>query len=382
MYKRMMASPRVLHIVDPGLFAAPNGGGPCTLRQAADLIHNLPQFSHDVLVLGTRRDVQLAKVCGLDVAGALCPPRILPLGARSTARKVLGAVTQQRGRHCVIHGWTFRAAMYGAALLPNLPRVCSLHVGVSHSLPRATMRMLPATSQTRFIASNEAVRHAALNAGVPPEKMRVIPPAVDQHIIKPGDRAALRASWAIDDQTMVIGALCEPTSIADARIAVRVASVLSFTGRKVRMVVHPDATRKADARLWAKRVQQQGLLISDELAGQPWKIAAGLDAAWLIAGTQDSRIKTASCLPLWWSMAAALPVVVENADPLAQIVENRANGLITPRSKIPVIVDRLAQIHDDRAWAAQLGHAAKAKANQQADIHRYAQELAALYRGE
>lgn len=379
MYKRAMASPRVLHIVDPGVFADPGAGGPCTLRQAADLIASLPQFEHDVLVLGTREDALLAQTCGLGVHAAVCPPRLLPLGGRSAAKRSIGAIQRQRGTHDVVHGWTPRAAMYGSILLPHLPRVCSLHAGAVSGFSARALRMLLSRHQTRVIAANDAVTTQCHAAGLAAERMSVNVPGVDIKAAGAVDRVAVRERWGADDDTFVVGALCEPASASDARIAVRVISTLRLTGRKVAMVMHPAATRRADAKWWAKRVRKENLLIFDELAAQPWKIAAGLDAAWIIAAIEGSTVDPPSCLPMWWAMAAGLPVVVEDAAPAAQVIEEAASGLLAPPGVIPTILDRLTRLYDDRDWARRMGEAAQACAQQHAGIERYASDVAALY---
>ena len=377
-----MASPRVLHIIDPGTFDAPSACGPCTLRQAADLIDHLPHIGHDVLVLGTRQDVQLARQCGLEVDAAFCPPRMLPLSGRWSLARLIDSLQERRGKYTVAHGWSPRAALLASVLLPRVERLCSLNVGHVHRFSKRALRTLLVQHQASVILANELVGDACRAAGLMVNRAATIAPAVDERAINQRTRALLREKWNVDDDTMLIGAMCEPACASDARIAIRVITSLRLTGRKVRMVISGDATRRVDARWWGKRLGSDQLLIFSDAAAQPWRIAPALDAAWLMAAAESSMVRPVSTLPLLWAMTAGLPIVAEARGAAQQLIDDEVHGLLVPPAQIPDILDRLARVYDDRAWGCTLGQAAQLRVQDIASMERYGRQMATLYHAD
>lgn len=372
-------APRVLHIVDPGVFDPPSVAGPCTLRLAADVIIRLVHMEHDVLLLGTRRDAKLAEACGLTVAAAYCPPRTLPLSGRKAVAKGIDALQRTHGEYAVVHGWTPRAAFMASIAVGELPRVASVNVSRQRPIDRKALRILLTQHRTQVVAPNDAVRQACRDAELPVGRMKVIEPAVDTSVLSSNDRVAMRRRWGIDDETFLVGALCEPACAADARIAVRVISSLGLTGRKVRMVLHGDAIRRVDAKWWAKQLRLENQLIFDDQVAHPWQIAPALDAAWVIAAVGGSTVNPAACLPMRWAMAAGVPIVAESASAAAQIITDQHNGLIVPPGEIPTILDRLAHIYDERQWGSAIGTAGREDLTKRTTIEQYASQLAELY---
>ncbi len=383
-----MSLPRVLHLIDPYVPGSPDlrdasGGCPCTMRLIAETTKRITSWAHDVLVLGTIQDVKLAQDCGLDVAGQYCPPRILPLAGRRGLVRVMQRLANTRGVCHLIHGWTPRAAMYASITLPNIPRVCSVHMGLSHKdvggVSNTAARAMFTRRATPVLAESQAVKRQVSSAEIDQPNIHVIPPGVDPASINTDDRQVVRTRWGVTDTTYVIGALAEPASSSDARIAIRVISSLRLTGRNVRMVMHHDASRRADAKWWAKKLGYEDLLIFDDLASQPWRIASALDAVWVTSASHNASVRPMSCLPLLWAMAAELPIVAEDAGATREFFTELQHGLIAPPGDIPAILDRLAHVYDEREWAASMACSAGNFVREHASPQQFAQVLSALY---
>jgi len=79
------------------------------------------------------------------------------------------------------------------------------------------------------------------------------------------------------------------------------------------------------------------------------------------------------------AMQAGLPVVLANAGALPELIEEGVSGLLVPPGDSAVLARTLARLASDRAWAAQLGDAARQRAASAFSIERYARDFERLY---
>lgn len=367
-----MALLRVFHLVDPGT----PGGGPCTLRLAADVIAHMPDLAHDVFVLGTREDVALARSCGLDPVDACCPPRMAALAGRRSIVRMLDQHMQQTGMCDVLHGWSPRAAAFASVVLPQRPRIASLHVGPVPGKSMRAMRQVLSRSSTLMLAGSDAVAQAFDAQVMPHQHIQVLPGAADAAVAQQASRASLRRRWAVDDSCFVVGALCEPASDLDARRVMRAIVSVRMAGRAVRMVMPDNVTRRSDAVRWAKRLGAEDSIIFDPLAAQPWRIGRGLDAACVLSATASSPVQPLNAIMLQWMFACKVPVIADDRPGLSHFVTDGETGFLVPPDDISASCDRLARLYDDRT----LGHTLADEADRRrVDIASHAAQLQACY---
>lgn len=75
--------------------------------------------------------------------------------------------------------------------------------------PARRMYVRAARRASRILAVSEGTRRSIIAVGVPPEKITVVPNLVDVGSVEfdPDARRELRASWGVDEQTLVVGCI-------------------------------------------------------------------------------------------------------------------------------------------------------------------------------
>jgi hypothetical protein len=366
----MPAPLRILHVVDPG---SP-GGGACTLKLMTGPVDRLTSASHEVALLGTRSHVNLARRCGLEpsVFIPLCEP--LPFTARTTLRRAIEHLEQRSGSFDIIHTWTARSAWLASLAAPGHRRLGTLTVGPVSNVMTRLMKMTLDRHPMPLLASSEAVQREYRSLMLPIRQTTLLPPAVPHDAAEVESRPALRERWNVDDEEMTIGVLSEPIEWADALLATNVVSRLYASGRRVRLVMHHRAHRRAEAENWARRTHTADMLVIDDAIAQPWRVAAGLDAALFIGGELNAMDLSESgrpwsiitgggrrlrpmpgVMPLMWAMAAGVPVVAEQGDAVRELIEDGVSGLLVEQHDVNAAGDRLTRLHDDRTIAGRIG---------------------------
>jgi glycosyltransferase involved in cell wall biosynthesis len=390
------AAVRVLHLIDP---ASP-GGGACTLRLLAEPLQRLRSIDQDVIVLGGRRHVDLARRCGVEPIGMITPPARLPVLSHRALRGVLDVREGSAGRYDVIHAWTLPSAMLATAAAPDHRRVATLTVGPVSGLAARIMTNLLEHHPMPLLAASSAVEQEYRSLGIDEQRLAVLPPATNPQSAWSTPRETLRRRWGVNDQTLVVGLLSEPVCWADARVAINVVSRAVATGRAVRLVLHHSAARRAEAERWARDLGHDGIMIVDDDVAEPWRVVPGLDAAMLIGGDLNSmdlrgtgspfaiitgggrRLRPMpGIMPLLWAMSAGVPVVAEASDAVRDVIEDGRTGLLVNQHDINAGADRLCRLFDDSTIAGRIGTAARAAVNERFHVSAYCTRLRELYEG-
>jgi hypothetical protein len=370
-----MTSFRVLHLIDPGSA----GGGPCAMHMHSELVAQLNDDQHDVLVLGTQRDVLHAQACGVAVDGQFCPPRFAALAGRKGLARSVATMQQHRGEYDVVHAWSLRSAGYASAALPHLPRVGMALAGAVEGMPHEPLANVLARSSSVVLAATHAVQDSFTQYGFDAKKMLVLPGAVAVPNHDGDARKQWRARWGVDDDVFVIGAICEPSRDVDYRATMRAIVSLNMTGRRAALVVPDDATRRSDAVRWARKLGLEHTMILDALACHPWRMAAGLDAAWWLSASTASLVKTLSPLPAWLMMAARVPMIADATVLSREMLDDGRTGFLVSPGELSELCDRMAKLADDAAHRRELASAAFEALPATVDPAVYAQEVRDIY---
>ena len=348
---------RILHLIDP---ASP-GGGPCTLRLAAELLARLPGAHHDVVIIGNSGHLELARGCGLAPLGRLAPALNRPALGRGGFRRLLRSYERAWGVYDVIHAWTCSAAR----VLPGGANVVVESVG----------------------------------------------PAVDGHAVNLDERALLRARWGADGTTFVVALLGEPAARADGPFAVDTAVRVALTSRALKIVCHHSAMLWRGLRRWLGRLEVENLVVADDEVAEPWRVVAGLDAAlyaarpqrrpaarplfaareagpprWLAwaletlpGGAGLDEEQQPGVAPLVWAMAAGVPVIAQSTDDTRNLVRHDDNGLLFAGGDINGASAALVALHDDAERARRLGAAGRELVDRRFRPADAAARLGAMY---
>lgn len=365
---------RIVHLADPG---SP-GGGACALAELSGVIKHTRGAQHTVILVGSRAHEILARRCGLPVHLRVPLPRHLPLLARKTLADRAGPLI---GRSAVVMAWTVRSAALAASAWPGAHVLARVSVAPVGWAGFDRFLLAPALRSVSLLPSTHALAASCAGAGFDPQRTAVIAPAAD--LLTPGiaARADIRNFWheefAMHPDTFVVGLLGEPVSWPDARMAVEIVARLALAGRRVRMLLHPAASRRIEALTLLKRLRMLDLAMEcDELA-EPWRVIGGLDAA-LVLGVDFRAIGNAirsavrpgmavhatprrpspSVSPIVWCFAAGVPVVAHDLPSNREVIEHDVTGLLVPEHDMNGASDGLARLYDH--WPLRQRHSAAA----------------------
>ncbi len=362
---------KILHLIDPGAAE----GGPCTLRLLSEALCRLDGV-HDVLLIGTTRQRELAARCGLKVVGSLgASVRHAALGGTALGRFLRASETAAAG-YDLVHAWSLRGAalaslaMRGQRVVASVlgPPVLGRAAGLS---PRALGRISARVG--RVLAASPAVRDSCEAAGIDGARLSVVQPGVDRTAMDSGDRGALRRRWNAGEETLVVGLLGEPADNCDARAAVTAISRVALTGKEVKLLVHPDSIARTGVRAWLGRLAIPGLLHVDDEVAQPWRVAGGLDAALIITRYPSSD------LPVVWAMAAGVPVIAEGTAAMRQIIPDAMSCLLFAPGDFNAVSGFILRLFDDVA-AGRIGPVFGDRVAKSYSADAFAEHLGDVYR--
>lgn len=385
---------KALHLIDPG---SP-GGGACSLSLLAAVQSRIGSIEHDVLILGSRRHVDLAKRCGVKPSGSLSAPLHVPgFGRRAVARYVHER-ERVRGTYDIIHAWTPRAATIATLAAPNHRRLATFSVGPLSGAHAQLFQMLMDQRPMPVLVSSTGVLREYRSTGIDRRQLSLLPPGVAVESEESASREALRKRWGASRSTFVIGVLSEPANWADAQRAVEIAARLHVSQRNVKLLLHPSVMRRADAERWLRSLGQDDILVVEDDLAEPWRVAAGLDAAMFIGGEMNSMdLRDSSSpwslifgggrrlrpmpgiLPLLWAMAHGVPVIAESSDAVRDVVEEGVSGLLVNQGDINAVCSRLIRMYDDRTVAGRIGAGGAARVEKRFHISAFCVRLRQAY---
>ncbi|MEM7228179.1 MAG: glycosyltransferase [Planctomycetota bacterium] len=385
---------RVLHLIDPG---SP-GGGACTLQLVADATERLTSVHQDVLIFGHHGHMQLARRSGVTPAGQLSGPRGLPHAGRRGLEEWIEHQENAFDAYDVVHAWTPRMAILATLAAPRHRRLATLSVGPISGLRSQLLIHLLKKNPMPLLATSPAVMAEYVAMGLPEPQLGVLPPAVHAQTIDSAGRDELRDRWGVDDDTMVVGLLSEPVNWADAHAAMHMVMRVAVTGRRVRLLLHPTAYRRAEAEWLVRSFGDTDLMIIDDEAAEPWRVVNGLDTALLLGGPMNMmdlrgaetpwsfflgggrRMRPMpGIMPLLWAMASGKPVIAEASQAVADIIQDGVNGFLVNQHDINSVCDRIIRIHDDLTIANRVGANARQTVRQRFHISAYAVRLKETY---
>jgi len=207
------------------------------------------------------------------------------------------------------------------------------------------------------IAVSENIRELSVEAGVPRERIVVIPDGIDVPSELPGtaERLRLRASWQCTDEDFVVGLLGASTPEKGQDLAIAAAELLTQRIPRLRLVLAGDESGSRAGR---------PTVIADSAGQRVTRLGVIEDLASLFPGLDlflmPSRAEGLGSSALW-AMAYALPVVATRVGGLPEIVADGETGWLIPPGSPQALADAIDLASHDRAELADFGRRGRQK---------------------
>lgn len=300
---------------------------------------------------------------------------VVSLRIRNHADVVAAARLRRLGRgHDVIHFHTARAH----ALAPAC-RGLGARLVVTRRMdyrPRGGIytRWLYGRMTDVVIAISRGVREALLAAGVPAERIRLVPSGVDPEALlaPPGARETLRAAWGVTDDQVVVLAVGALVRRKGHDLLLEAAARLQGAAR-LRVVLCGDGPEAGALRERAARLR-----LPVVLAGFRGDVAACLAAADIVA--MPSRREGLGVAALE-AMAAGKPLIATRVGGLAEVVRQEETGFLVPPEDVPALAAALGRLLADPELRGRLGAAGRDRVRAEYTADRMAAGTVACYQG-
>jgi glycosyltransferase involved in cell wall biosynthesis len=243
----------------------------------------------------------------------------------------------------ILHTWLFHANFLGrlATLFARVPAVVS---SIRVAEPRRSHLFLDRITQRRadvMLVNSQSLRDYEVAHGIEPERLHVIPNAVDVERFRIAHRAKLDTRVLI---VLFIGRLDRQKGVG---VLLEAAAELSKRRRDFRFVIAGDGPERAPLMMEAARLQ----LANVEFLG------FRTDVPELLA---DADVFV---LPSRWegmpnvvleAMAAGCPVVATRVTGTVDLVADGVNGLLVPPDDAPRLAGGIERLADDGTLREQL----------------------------
>ncbi|HMC82723.1 MAG TPA: glycosyltransferase [Candidatus Polarisedimenticolia bacterium] len=216
---------------------------------------------------------------------------------------------------------------------------------VSFPLSRNPLARLKYTWRVdRVIAVSEAIRDALLSAGVPGERVAVIPSAVDlERLRATADRPAGRRDLGIGEGEFLVGALGHLAPHKGHAVLVEAARRVVAREPKFRFVLTGKGEEEADLR---RQIEAAGLSSVFRLTGFRKEVAAILSALDVLAFPSLSGEGSPAVLKE--AMACGVAVVASDISGVGEIIQTGREGLLVPSGDPEALAEALLRLARDR----------------------------------
>jgi sugar transferase (PEP-CTERM/EpsH1 system associated) len=279
------------------------------------------------------------------------------------------------------HNWgTFLDGAVGARLAGVRTRVHSVH-GMYHEDTRRMAgrrvwihRLVGPSYGVWTAVSEDLKRRYVAEAGVPAERIRVVPSGVDLERYRPRtDRAELRARWGAGEGDFLVACMGTLYWVKDHASLVQAAGALKDGGRPVRVVVVGDGPLRGEIQA---EIDRRGLGPTFVLAGRvpdPAEVLGAADAFVL-----PSLIEGVS-VALLEAMACGLPCVATRVGGTPEVIGDGVQGRLVPPRDPAALATAIGGLAADRAAARAMGEAARRRAEEWFGLERMVSTFEAVY---
>ena len=288
----------------------------------------------------------------------------------------------RRWRPEVIHTHLIWSDLWGCAaarLAHTRALVSTAHCTVDRRAASAPLRWAcrrAARARSWTLAISDAVAAYRAEQGEPPQRISVLPNAVDVARFAAGRGMPMRRAWGVAGDVPLIGCVARLDPIKGVAVLVRALARLRAAGRPPHLVVAGAGPEEAPLRELARtcgvaeRVVFTGAMPRDRIPD----LLAALDVFVL------PSLREGLGIALIEAMAAGRPIVASRVDGIPELISHGETGLLAPPGDAGALARALDLLLARPAFALTLGRAAQAEARRRLDLDGYVSQLEALYR--
>ncbi len=227
-----------------------------------------------------------------------------------------------------------------------------------------------------IVALSPGMKDGIVRAGVPQDRVTVIPNASDLDLFRPDlDGSASRERLGLGDRFAAVyfGAMGLANGLDYVIEAGRI--LAERRQHHIVLVLHGGGGKRSELQALAKQHKLQNVVFSDLVADKEEvaRIVAGCDVCMTIY--RAAKEQTWSPNKLFDSLAAGKPVLINVGGWLGDLVEDSKCGWSLPPDRPEALADALEKLAGDRALCDQMGRNARALAQREFDRHLLAARL-------
>lgn len=296
----------------------------------------------------------------------------------------------------VIHGHSGYAAI---AVIPSIcrktlavPSVHALYCPVDRSVEkRGLQRFSNAHFVKNFfwvdkvIAISKNVKFSLENAGLPKEKIAVIPPAIDTSLFNPtlsGEH--VRASLGIDADEEVILFVGNLTETKGIRVLVKAMELITrvFSKAKLLIVLHVSKDKLGeetrDLRIEINSLHLQKNVVFMGISERMAEVIAACDV--LVAPFLSTTGPSDYPLPILEAMADGKPVVATGVGGIPEIISNNHNGILVRPDDSAHIAEAVVYLLQNSDVAKRIGQNASSFARENFATEKVVKMIENIYK--
>lgn len=280
----------------------------------------------------------------------------------------------------IVEAWTVPAYTL-AGLDGGLPRAPLLIAG-RRSMPdvsrtRTQVREAARRLSTRFadvvVANSRAVADAWIaHDHLDPEKVRVIPNAVEPGRGNDRTRGDIRREWGIPDGALVIGCVANLRPGKGHSALLHAAATIRDRYPQVRWRLIGRGELQARLQQEIGRAGIEDIVTIDTSVSDARDVYCGLDLA--VQASQSEGLPNA----VLEAAAAGLPIVATDVGGTGEVIDSPDVGLLVPRDDAAALAGAIGALVDDEDLRARLGRAAVER-SRSFSVARMAARTMALY---
>ncbi|MGV9302450.1 glycosyltransferase family 4 protein [Nonomuraea sp. NPDC004354] len=224
----------------------------------------------------------------------------------------------------------------------------------------------------------ETMAQEIVERGVPREKIRLAPNAVDDSLLTADyDGAAFRRSMGIGDDEIVVGSVSSIVAYEGFATLLRAGALLR---KDVRVLIVGDGTERDNLLALVEELGLDNAILPGRVGPEEaLQAQAAIDI--FVCPREDLRVcRLVTPLKPVEAMALGKPVVLSDLPALSELVGSEGAGLLVPPGDPEALAKALSDLRQDPARRAEMGEAGKAEVAAKRTWSRVAETYRDLYR--
>ena len=200
------------------------------------------------------------------------------------------------------------------------------------------------TEANLVVTLGEAMREEIIQRGVPADNVIIVPNGVSEEFLRPlPGGAKLRASLGIKPDEHVVGLVSSLVAHEGIGTLLEAVKILNNRGVKAKALIVGDGPERTALQRQAADLGLDAIFTGRVPSAKVRDYHAALDV-FVVPRTPDRVCQLVTPLKPVEAMASGLPVVVSDVRALAEIVQDRKTGLLSPSLDAGELADRLQQL--------------------------------------